>query len=126
MGSGLARPVVAVVPFGARGADASTGVVARQLARRIVDRLESESALELRPVFLVSVPDGPSEAGYVVIGSTPDAELAAQYGASLGATHALTGTLRDGSPSGGEERTRRLEVSLVDVSAKRVIREGTL
>ena len=122
MGSDLARPVVAVVPFGARGAGASTGIVARQLARRIVDRLESESALELRPVFLVSVPDGPAEAGYVVIGSTPDPELAAQYGASLGCTHALAGTLRDG----GADGTRTLELSLVDVTAKRVIREGAL
>lgn len=119
MGSGLARPVVAVVPFGARGADGTSGIIARQLARRIVDRLEAEAALELRPVFLVSVPEGSDQAGYVVIGSTPDADLAAQYGASLGSTHALTGTFRD-------EGARSLEVSLVDVSAKRVLREGTL
>lgn len=108
-----------MVPFGARGAGAAAGSVARQLARRIVDRLESESALELRPVFLVSVPDGPAEAGYVVIGSTPDPELAAQYGASLGCTHALAGTLRD---DGG----RALELSLVDVAGKRVLRQGVL
>lgn len=119
MGSGIARPIVAVVPFGARGAEGSAGIIARQLARRIVDRLEAESALELRPVFLVSVPEGSTEAGYVVIGSTPDADLAAQYGASLGCTHALAGTFRD-------EGTRALEVSLVDVNAKRVVRESTL
>lgn len=119
MGRDIARPIVAVVPFGARGADRSTGLIARQLARRLVDRLGSESALELRPVFLVSVPEESAEAGYVVIGSTPDPELAAQYGASLGSTHALVGTLR-------EDSTRALEVTLVDVTARHAIRQGTL
>ena len=118
-GSAVARPIVAVVPFGARGADGTAGIIARQLARRIVDRLEPETALELRPVFLVSVPEGSTEAGYVVIGSTPDADLAAQYGASLGCTHALAGTFRD-------DGARVLEVHLVDVNAKRVVRDGTL
>ncbi len=107
------------MPFGARSADRSTGLLARQIARRLVDRCESESALELRPVFLVSVPEESTEAGYVVIGSTPDPELAAQYGASLGSTHALVGTLRD-------DGTRALEVSLVDVTARRATRVGTL
>ena len=107
------------MPFGARGADRSAGTIARQLARRLVDRLETESALELRPVFLVSVPEESAEAGYVVIGSTPGSELAADYGASLGCTHALVGTLHD-------DGTRALDVSLVDVNARRAVREGTL
>ncbi len=119
MGSHIAVPIVAVVPFGARGSDRSAGTIARQLARRIVDRLETESALELRPVFLVSVPEESTQAGYVVIGSTPDPELAAQYGQSLGCTHALVGTLRD-------DGTRALDVTLVDVNAKRAVRESTL
>lgn len=119
MGSAVAVPVVAVVPFGARGADRSAGLVARQLARRLVDRLGSETALDLRPVFLVSVPEESTEAGYVVIGSTPDADLAAQYGASLGSTHALIGTLRD-------DGRRALDVSLVDVTSKRTVRDATL
>lgn len=106
------------MPFGARGRE-PRGAVARQLARRLVDRLASETALTLRPVFLVSLPEESSEAGYVVIGSTPDADLAAQYGASLGATHTLVGTLREGEPAA-------LEVSLVDVAGRRVLRESTL
>jgi Tfp pilus assembly protein PilF len=78
-----------------------------------VDRFADHPDVELKPVFLVALPEDASAAGYVVFGSTPDAALAAQYGASLGTTHALVGVL------GGAER--RLEVTLVDVAAKRAI-----
>ena len=67
----------------------------------------------------MSVPEESAEAGYVVIGSTPNSELAAGYGASLGCTHALVGTLRD-------DGSRALEVALVDVNAERAVRESTL
>ncbi|HEY8806221.1 MAG TPA: hypothetical protein VIN70_01370, partial [Candidatus Limnocylindria bacterium] len=104
---------VAVVPFGARSGDPRAGVWGRQIARRLVDRFADHPDVELKPVFLVALPEDASAAGYVVFGSTPDAALAAQYGASLGTTHALVGVL------GGAER--RLEVTLVDVAAKRAI-----
>ncbi len=102
------RPIVAVVPFGARGKTPRAGAIARQLARRIVDRFARETALELRPVFLVAMPEASSDAGYLVFGSSPDAALAAQYAASSGATHALTATLHE------EGSARVLEASLVD------------
>jgi len=80
-----ARPVVAVVPFGARGRDSGAGAIGRQLARRLVDRF-ADGAAELRPVFLVAIPEEQSDAGYLVFGSTPDAALAASYGRSIDAT----------------------------------------
>ena len=107
------------MPFGARGPDRATGLLARQLARRLVERLAGEVSLDIRPVFLVSVPERSTEEGYVVIGSTPEAELAAGYGAALGCSHALVGTLL-----ALPERT--LEVSLVEVSGKAVVRAGAL
>lgn len=107
----MPRRAIAVVPFGARSADARTGAWGRQLARRLVDRFADHPSLDLKPVFLVAMPEASSDAGYLVFGSTPDAALAAQYGASLGATHALTGVLRDGA----------LEAALVEVAAKRAI-----
>ena len=79
-----ARPVVAVVPFGARGSSPRAGAWARQLARRLVDRFAPEPALELRPVFLVAMPEAAAQAGYLVFGSSPDADLAAQYATSVG------------------------------------------
>ena len=110
------RPVIAVVPFGARGKSPRSGAIARQIARRVVDRFAQESALELRPVFLVAVPEAatakaPSEA-YLVFGSSPDPDHAAQYAASAGATHALTATFRD-------ETARVLDASLVDASTRK-------
>ncbi|MDP9245686.1 MAG: hypothetical protein M3O64_03450, partial [Chloroflexota bacterium] len=108
----MAPRSVAVVPFGARPADPRAGAWARQIARRIVDRFADHPALELKPVFLVAMGETSSDAGYLVFGSTPDAALAAQYGASLGATHALAGLLRI-------EPARILEVALVDVAAKK-------
>lgn len=107
------------MPFGARGPDRATGVLARQLARRLVERLAGEVALELKPVFLVSVPERSTEEGYVVIGSAPDPELAAGYGASLGCSHALVGTLV-AAPQ------RALELSLVEVSGRSLVRAGTV
>jgi tetratricopeptide (TPR) repeat protein len=110
-------PVVAVVPFGAvveGGGDGDRerpGRWARQLARRLVDRFAGETAIELRPVFLVAMPETTAEAGYLVFGSTPDAALAAEYARSLGATHALTGTYRERADSA------RLEASLVEASS---------
>ncbi len=106
--------IVAVVPFGAvveGAADADKerpGRWARQIARRLVDRFAGEEALEVKPVFLVAMPETSSQAGYLVFGSTPDVSLAAEYARSLGATHALTGTYREGTAAG------RLDASLVD------------
>jgi tetratricopeptide (TPR) repeat protein len=111
----MARRSVAVVPFGARSADPRAGAWGRQIARRLVDRFADHAALDLKPVFLVAIGDAPSDTGYLVFGSTPDPALAAQYGASLGTTHALVGALR----ADGADRT--LEATLVDVGAKRAI-----
>jgi tetratricopeptide (TPR) repeat protein/TolB-like protein len=107
----VARPGVAVIPFGARGADPRAGAWARQLAARLVERFARDEAVDVRPVFLVAMPEATSDAGYLVFGSSPDAGLAAEYGRSLGATYALTGTYRE---DGG---SRRLEVMLVDVAS---------
>ena len=109
------RPVVAVVPFGAQGRDAQAGVIGRQVARRLVERFAEDPALELRPVFLVAMPETTSDAGYLVFGSTPDPELAVRYGESLGTTHALTGLYRE------DERGRAFLVTLVDVAARGVV-----
>jgi tetratricopeptide (TPR) repeat protein len=114
-GSAGTRRSVAVVPFGARSEDPRAGAWGRQIARRLVDRFADDPALDLKPVFLVAMGDQPSDAGYLVFGSTPGPALAAQYGASLGTTHALVGVLRaDGAD-------RALEATLVDVAAKRGI-----
>jgi Flp pilus assembly protein TadD len=106
------HPIVAVVPFGARGTGPRAGAWARQLARRLVDRFAGETGVEVRPVFLVAMPEQSADAGYLVFGSSPDAALAAQYAASLGASHALTGTYREDGPS------RSLQIDLVDASRK--------
>lgn len=125
-------PVVAVVPFGAavegggEGDRERPGRWARQLARRLVDRFAGEAGIEVKPVFLVAMPETTSQAGYLVFGSTPDATLAAEYARSLGATHALTGTYRE------REASARLEASLVDAATggsaafEREIAEGEL
>ncbi|MEK7860735.1 MAG: hypothetical protein AAB284_05185, partial [Chloroflexota bacterium] len=111
---------VAVVPFGAvapaRADDGGSGARhqgawARQIARRLVDRFAAEPEIELRPVFLVVMPETASDAGYLVFGSTPDPTLAASYGRSLGTTHTLVGTYRESA--GG----RRLEATLVEVAS---------
>lgn len=107
----VARPIVAVIPFGARGSTPRAGAWARQLAARLVERFARDEAVDLRPVFLVAMPEAASDAGYLVFGSSPDASLAAEYGRSLGATYALTGTYRE---DGG---SRRLEATLVDVAS---------
>jgi len=108
--------IVAVVPFGAVSADRDgrPGRWARQLARRLVERFAGSATIDVRPVFLVAMPEGAAETGYLVFGSTPDAALAAEYGRSLGAAYALTGTYREGDG-------RRLEASLVDVAASREV-----
>jgi tetratricopeptide (TPR) repeat protein/TolB-like protein len=106
-----ARPIVAVIPFGARGTTPRAGAWARQLAARLVERFAREETIELRPVFLVAMPEATSDAGYLVFGSSPGADLAAEYGRSLGATYSLTGTYRE---DGG---SRRIEVALVDVAS---------
>ena len=105
------RRSIAVVPFGARSSGPRAGAWGRQLARRLVDRFADHPTLDLKPVFLVAMPEASSDAGYLVFGSTPDAALAAQYAASLGATHALTGALTD----------RVLAVELVEVATKRAV-----
>lgn len=107
----VARPIVAVIPFGARGSTPRAGAWARQLAARLVERFANDEAVDVRPVFLVAMTEAASETGYLVFGSSPDADLAADYGRSLGATFALTGTYRE---DGG---SRRLEVTLVDVAS---------
>jgi len=111
----VTRRSVAVVPFGARSADPRAGAWSRQIARRLVDRFADHPELELRPVFLVALPEDRSAAGYLVFGSSPEPSLAAQYGASLGTTHALVGVLR------AEGDDRALDATLVDVAAKRGI-----
>jgi len=107
----VARPIVAVIPFGARGTAPRAGAWARQLAARLVERFAADEAVDVRPVFLVAMPEAASEAGHLVFGSSPDASLAAEYGRSLGATYALTGIYRE---DGG---SRRLEATLVDVAS---------
>ena len=106
---------IAVVPFGVRSLDPRSGAWSRQIARRLVDRFADHPAIALKPVFLVALPEGTADAGYLVFGSTPDASLAAQYGASLGTTHALAGVLSVGDDG------RRLEVTLTDVPTKRTV-----
>lgn len=85
----------------------------------MVDRFAGDPAIELRPVFLVALPEtassGAPDAGYLVLGSTPDPDLAARYGASLGATHALTGVIHD------LEGERSIEATLVAVAAGTVV-----
>lgn len=109
-------PIVAVVPFGAviEGEhDERPGRWARQIARRLVDRSSEWKGIELRPVFLVAMPEGSSEAGYLVFGSTPDAKLAAEYGRSLGASHVLTGIYRE------TKAGRRIEATLIEATKAR-------
>ena len=113
------KVVVAVVPFGARGRDSGAGAIGRQLARRLVDRF-ADGAAELRPVFLVAIPEEQSDAGYLVFGSTPDAALAASYGRSLGTSHALTGLYRD------DGDRRDLDATLIEVVNAKVLAETTL
>jgi len=105
---------VAVVPFGARSSDPRAGAWGRQIARRLVDRFAEHADLELKPVFLVAMGEKASDAGYLVFGSTPDPALAAQYGASLGTSHALTGVLT----ANGD---RAIEATLVEVASKKVV-----
>jgi Tfp pilus assembly protein PilF len=114
------RPVVAVVPFGAKGRDAKAGGIGRQVARRLVERFADDQNIELRPVFLVALPESKSDAGYFVFGSTPDADLAARYGESLGTTHTLTGLYRD------DEKGRAFAATLVEVKTRGVTAEREL
>ena len=111
----MTRPIVAVIPFAARGASPRSGAIARQIARRVVDRFAEASSVELRPVFLVAVPEGTrataTDPAYLVFGSSPDDATAAGYAASAGATHALTATLEDGAE-------RVLEARVVDATTR--------
>jgi len=116
----ISRPVVAVVPFGARGRDAKAGGIGRQVARRLVERFADDPNVELKPVFLVAMPETKSDAGYLVFGSTPDVDLAAQYGESLGTTHALTGLYRQ------DEKGRAFIATLVEVKGRSVTAEREL
>ena len=111
------RPIVAVVPFGAKGRDAKAGGIGRQVARRLVERFAEDPNVELRPVFLVAMPETQSDAGYLVFGSTPDAGLAARYGESLGTTHAVTGLYRE------DDAGRTFAVRLVDVQSRSAMAE---
>lgn len=108
-----ARPVVAVVPFGARGVRSQAGAWARQLARRLVERFADDAGVELRPVFLVAMPEASSDAGYLVFGSSPDPDLAASYATSLGASHALTATYRE------DDDGRAIDLVLVHAGTRR-------
>jgi len=114
------RPIVAVIPFGARGASSRAGAWARQIARRLVDRFATDATVELRPVFLVAIPEASDDAGYLVFGSSPEPDLAAQYASSLGATHALTATYRE------EKVSRTLDAALVDAATRKSIATATL
>jgi Tfp pilus assembly protein PilF len=102
------------------GRDARAGVIGRQIARRLVERFADDAAAELRPVFLVAMPEAKSDAGYLVFGSTPDADLAARYGESLGTTHALTGLYRE------DGARRALAVTLIDVATRRPVAQREL
>jgi Tfp pilus assembly protein PilF len=113
----ISRPVVAVVPFGAKGRDARAGGIGRQVARRLVERFADSPSVELRPVFLVAMPEAQSDAGYLVFGSTPEPDLAARYGESLGTTHALTGLYREDADG------RTFAATLVDVKTRQVAAE---
>jgi tetratricopeptide (TPR) repeat protein len=118
----VTRLIVAVVPFGAAvegERDERPGRWARQIARRLVDRSARWEGIELRPVFLVAMPEAASEAGYLVFGSTPDAALAAEYGRSLGASHVLTGTYRETAAG------RAISVALVEAAEQRQVAELT-
>ena len=110
------RPIVAVVPFGARGTSPRAGAWARQIARRLVDRFAEEDAIDMRPVFLVAMPEASTEAGYLVFGSSPDTALAAQYASSAGATHALTATYNE------DGAARAIQVDLVDAATRTATR----
>jgi Tfp pilus assembly protein PilF len=114
------RPIIAVVPFGAKGRDATAGGIGRQVARRLVERFADDPNIELRPVFLVAMPEAQTDAGYLVFGSTPDADLAARYGESLGTTYALTGLYRE------DDKGRSFAATLVDVKSRRVAAETEL
>jgi Tfp pilus assembly protein PilF len=118
--SDLRKPVVAVVPFGARGRDAKAGGIGRQVARRLVERFADHPNIELKPVFLVALPEEKSDAGYLVFGSTPDADLAARYGESLATTHALTGVYRE------DDKGRAFVATLIDVKSRTVAAEQAL
>src|ERR1700687_5739418 len=104
------RPIVAVVPFGARGTSPRAGAWARQIARRLVDRFAQDTAVDMRPVFLVAMPQASTDAGYLVFGSAPARRPAAQYAKSAGATHALTATYRE------DGTTRTIQVDLVNAT----------
>lgn len=88
-----------------------------------MERFAAEPAVELRPVFLVTVPGAgegvgtgaATEPGYLIFGSTPDPALAAEYARSLEAAHALTGTYHEGAAD------RRLNVALVDAATASVV-----
>lgn len=82
------------MPFGARPADERTGAIARQIARRVVQRFESSGLLSAKPVFLVAMSEE-GASGVLVFGSAPDAKLAAEYARGLGASHALFGALEE-------------------------------
>src|SRR5438552_18476183 len=114
-GADVAAWSIAVVPFGARSGDPRVGAWGRQIARRLVDRFTDHPSLELKPVFLVAMPEAASDAGYLVFGSTPDPALAAEYGASLGSTHALAGVLTV------DAMERMLHATLVEVASKRAV-----
>ena len=110
------RPIVAVVPFGARGTSPRAGAWARQLARRLVDRFAQDTAVDLRPVFLVAMPQESTDAGYLVFGSSPDTVVAAGYATSAGATHALTATYHE------DGAARMIQVDLVDAATRTATR----
>src|SRR5258705_87219 len=76
----VARPIVAVIPFGARGTTPRAGAWARQLAARLVERFAQDESVDVRPVFLVAMPEAASEAGDLVFGSSPEPGPAAGYG----------------------------------------------
>src|SRR5439155_11670215 len=113
------RPIIAVVPFGARGTTSRSGAWARQIARRVVERAQGDDTLELRPVFLVAMPEETQGEGHLIFGSSPPPELAAQYGQSLGASHVLTGVYDEG------DGDRRLAARMVEVATGSGIAERT-
>ena len=86
----------------ARGHAARRRVGAAARAR-LVERFAHDEAVDVRPVFLVAMPEATSEAGYLVFGHLRRRPRRAST-AVLGATYALTGHYRE---DGGSRRSRR-------------------
>lgn len=118
----LARLILAVIPFGARAPRAEAGIIARQIAGRLVARFALHDAIDLRSVFLVAMnEDAPgSGSGHLIFGSVPEPVVASTYGRGVGASRALVGEWNEVASD------RSLALTLVDVATESVIAATTL